>query len=59
MKDESAEVMAPKGKPIPDNTEAWKRHAHLLGDLIEDQRVELGQLRAKVNRLEQKLAKRR
>ena len=46
-----------RGQPIPNTIEAWKYHAHLMADLAESQRTEIGQLKAKLNKLKQKLEK--
>jgi len=45
---------SPRGQKIPDTVEAWKRHAYLLADLVEEQREEIRALKHKVNKLGQK-----
>jgi len=41
-----------------DNTiEAWREYSYLMQDLIAEQREEINRLKAKVNKLEQKLGK--
>lgn len=43
----------PRGKSIPDTVEAWKHHAHLLADLIEEQRDELARTSQALNKMTQ------
>jgi len=46
-------ISPPRGKSIPDTVEAWKHHAHLLGDLIEEQRDELARTSQALNKMTQ------
>lgn len=49
--------MTARGEPIPETVEAWKRHAYLMADLVEEQAAEIQQLRQRNNKLEQRLMK--
>ena len=44
-------------KPMPQTIEAYIRLAHRDLELIMEMRSEIGQLKAKINKLEQKLTK--
>ena len=44
---------SPRGQKIPNTVEAWKHHAYLLADLVEEQREEIRALKHKVNKLGQ------
>lgn len=44
-----------QAKPMPQTVEAYKKLAQRDLELIEDQRDEIGKLKAKINKLEQKV----
>ena len=55
----SAGQLSPRGQKIPNTVEAWKHHAYLLADLVEEQREEIRALKHKVNKLDQKHRRKR
>ena len=53
----SALHSSPRGQPIENTVEAWKHHAHLLGDLIETQRDTIRGQAITINKLKQRRSK--
>jgi len=50
-------ITPPKGEMIPMTEEHFYRVIGLHDDMIHEQRIEIGKLKAKINRLQQKLKK--
>ena len=46
---------SPRGQPIPDTVEAWKNHAYLMADKVEEQRDEINNLKQRANQLRQRV----
>jgi len=57
MMSEHKENSRPRGQKIPDTVEAWRNHAYLIGDLVEDQRDAISKLKRDNNKLTQRVAR--
>ncbi len=48
-----------KGEPMPQTREYWEKRAQMDQEIILEQKAEIGKLNAKVNKLQQQIARTR